>query len=123
MYVAVWRIFKTEIDADVDLVEQIVMSTACLHNFRLILNDEKSEKYVPKKFLDYEKNGVNVSGTWRKADAELFQIAPQMGHSSATAVQNRNELADFFLTAGAVPWQHSMINKWRRTTLSKIVFA
>lgn len=87
------------------------MSTACLHNFRLMLNDEKPNKYIPKNFLDNDTNGVNVPGTWRQTDSELFQIASQLGrHSSATAVQNRNDLAEFFLTAGAVPWQHSMIN-------------
>lgn len=75
-------------------------------------NDEKPNKYVPRNFLDSEKNGVIVPGTWREADDELFQVAPQLGrHSSASAVQNRNDLADFFLTTGAVPWQHNMINK------------
>ncbi|XP_037042914.1 uncharacterized protein LOC119079227 isoform X2 [Bradysia coprophila] len=112
MFVATWRIFKTEIDAQVELIEQLVMSAACLHNFRLIMNDERSNQYTPRHFFDHEVNGVNIPGTWRDEDVELCQIASQHGrHSSAKAVQFRNELADFFLTSGAVPWQHSQIDK------------
>lgn len=111
LYVATWRIYKTEIDADLDLIDQIVMSTACLHNLRLILN-ERRNNYIPADFFDEERNGSFVPGEWRKTDSELFQIAPQSGrHSSAEAVRTRNELAEYFLTAGAVPWQHEMINK------------
>lgn len=104
-----WRIFKTEIDSDVELIEQIVMSTVCVHNFGIMLNDERSNKYIPKQLVDHEVNGVMIRGTWRKDNAELDQINTQLGrHYSAAAVQYRN---DFFITTGSVPWQHNAINK------------
>lgn len=97
LFVAVWRIFKTEIDAHLDLIDQIVMSAACLHNFRLILNDERKDSYISPNFLDAEVNGTTVPGQWRETDSELSQIAPQSGrHASAEAVRNRNELPIFF---------------------------
>lgn len=86
------------------------MASTCLHNFRLILNDENRNEYVPPSFFDQDRNGSD-NGAWRKEDCHLEQIPPRLDITSASAVLNRNALAEFFLTSGAVPWQHTAVNK------------
>lgn len=73
--VSVFRVFKTEIDMDVDNVDNLIMSTLCLHNFRLMEN-EKIGVGLPDGLVDREVDGVVIDGSWRKKNDTFDQINP-----------------------------------------------
>lgn len=58
--VAKWRIFKTAINADVLLVENIVTACVCLHNWLRA----KNSNYVSNHLIDHEVNGNFVPGKY-----------------------------------------------------------
>lgn len=94
-----WQVFTAEINANLDLVDKIILAATCLHNYRLIKNENlkpHQNKYVPQ----------NVT----RVDCDLDQISTQQAsHTLATAVGIRRELTDFFVSEGDVPWQYNMI--------------
>ena len=58
-----WRIFRTPIKANVDLVENITKAAVCLHNY---LRLTENAGYIPAGFIDREDSTGNiVPGDWR----------------------------------------------------------
>lgn len=51
--------------------------------------------------MDYDVDGIDVPGEWRKGVVNLEQINSQhLRNPMVAAKQNRNELAEFFMTRG-----------------------
>lgn len=112
-----WRVYRRPICLDVKTVDQIVISTVCLHNF-LKTHDEKQspEKrvYCPPYFVDSElEDGQVVEGMWRNEQMQLQWLRPSNAHRASTnAMEIRDILADYFITSeGEVPWQYEYIRR------------
>lgn len=105
--VSIFRIFKTEIDMDLQTLDYLILSAMCLHNYRLMEHEN-----LPVGLVDHEINGKIVEGSWRKNKDTLDQIDIQQGrHDSLQATNIRFELASFLVSKdGEVPWQYSIID-------------
>ena len=57
MLSAKWRIFRKPIKANIDLVENIVKATLCLHNY---LRLTENASYPPQGFVDSEDSSGNI---------------------------------------------------------------
>lgn len=53
-----WRIFKSTIKADTSLVESIIESCVCLHNWL----QGKNSNYITADLVDHERNGKIIPG-------------------------------------------------------------
>lgn len=107
LLVSVFRIFKTEIDMDLNTIDYLIASTLCLHNFRLMENTN-----IPVGVVDSEVNGVRIDGAWRENNETLDQIDTQQGrHATMSATNLRLDLASFLVSKdGEVPWQYNKYN-------------
>lgn len=112
-----WRVFRRPICLDLKAVDQIVISTVCLHNF-LKTQDEKCvpEKrlYCPSHFIDSElENGKIIGGTWRDEQMQSQQIRPTNAHrATRNAIEQRDILGDYFVSqAGEIPWQYDYVRR------------
>ncbi|XP_028516516.1 uncharacterized protein LOC114575585 [Exaiptasia diaphana] len=104
---AKWRIFRRPIKANVDLVELIVQSTVCLHNY---LRLTENASYTPEGFIDCESsNGEVDPGDWRKEAVDdggmrvLNRICGNRYGFEARCV--RDDFKEYFNAEGQVPWQ------------------
>ena len=92
-----WRIFRTAIKANVDLVESIVKSTVCLHNY-LRLTDNAS--YTPEGFIDSEdSSGQIIPGDWRKEVDNGGMVAMSRIGSNRFVVK-KSIISIFFILSG-----------------------
>lgn len=112
MLAAKWRIFRSPIQADIDLVDKITLAAVYLHNFLLMEEDSVSPHqrvYCPPGFVDSEVNGVLVEGMWRRESVPVKTFLPigSQGSNNQTGSQSsvREKLSQFFMTDGAVDWQ------------------
>lgn len=67
--------------------------------------------YIPHGTLDYEENGALIEGTWRK-DTNMSSLLPLRQlprRPSAGANQIRDEIADYCVREGTVPWQENYV--------------
>lgn len=108
IFVARWRIFRRPIIASVDTVQKIIEASVCLHNFILSTNELKS-LYCPPSYVDQEdKDGNITNGLWRQEIASQ-NIRPlrRAGTNNTTknATYIREQLANYFMLEGAVPFQ------------------
>ncbi|PNF22444.1 hypothetical protein B7P43_G15415, partial [Cryptotermes secundus] len=86
-----------------------VMAVAHLHNF-LRRNKESFNLYSPLGSMDYEVEGKLKPGSWRNDNNEkrtsLLQLQRIPKRPPRTAMEIRNELADFFTKEGKIPCQN-----------------
>lgn len=105
--VARWRIFKTEITAEPNRIENYVKATVALHN---MLISRKLEMYAPRDFADYwcPRRDQWVDGQWRLEAEPMVALGNKKSgriRASSDAWTTRNEFAAFFENEGQVPWQ------------------
>ncbi len=98
IFAAVWRIFHTEINAEPPLVDMIVMAAVCLHNFRIMENEPIDE------FISSEHH-LTRNQSFRLDSIDNCKPEP----TSMQAQLMRDELAQYFILGGHVPWQDSLI--------------
>lgn len=98
-------------------MHDIVKACTCLHNFVLMseeVDPPQNRRYCPNSFVDTELNGKTTPGEWRnivKGDTGL-QSATHLGSNfyTKTAKEQRDILAQYFITAGTVPWQWKSVS-------------
>ena len=106
-----WRIFRTPIKANVDLVENIAKAAVCLHNY---LRLTENAGYIPTGFIDQEDSTGNIMpGDWRNevyaADSGLCGLN-RIGGNRYTfdAGDTRQAFKNYFNSADGeaeCPWQ------------------
>ncbi|XP_026821628.1 protein ALP1-like [Rhopalosiphum maidis] len=107
-----FRIFEKPIALSPEKADNIVKTTCVLHNW-LRMN---SSSYLNRGCVDEEdhENGVIIDGTWRKEIRGLglpdLTSASESNNYTKNASNIRNNLADWFMGDGAVPWQMNMLN-------------
>lgn len=116
-----WRIFRSQIIAEVDTAERIVAATCCLHNFLRDAELRKSSNerlYCPTGFTDRDINGTVTPGTWRNdvAGNQMMRIGRRGSNYSARYTSSlRESLMDYLASPqGAVPWQINYVNRGSR---------
>lgn len=97
IFANVWEIFRTEIHASPSMVDRIVMAAVCLHNFRIIENENIEEFIEPN--VPHRQN----------ENLQPFD-EPIFGDSRGDCEEMRNQLAEYFVNGGSVPWQDQLIN-------------
>lgn len=90
-----WRIFLVPIAADIEMVERIVQTCVCLHNFLL---EKKYKHYANAATI----KDVNLEGT---AFAPLSKVTSHQRVSTSVRV----DFADYFETEGVLDWQDDKI--------------
>jgi hypothetical protein len=88
--------------------KSVVLACVHLHNF-LMKSDSSRNLYNPQGTFDTENlsNGDIIYGSWRQKTTDLrsFQSLKRTGWKSAPGGRQIRELAEYFSTAGYVPWQ------------------
>lgn len=107
--VARWRILKTSINMFPENAEKVVLAAVALHNF-IKINDS-AVKYCPSNYVDWEDNDhVLHTGEWRHETAPLRSTRLGSNNSARPAMHMRNQMAEYFCSEGAVPFQYDMLN-------------
>lgn len=94
--VARWRIYHRAICAAPLTTDNIIKVTVCLHNF-IRRSLPAKERYCPKSYIDNE----DVLGHWRhEVEGSIIETCGRLGSNNSTnaAIQQRNNLAKYFLT-------------------------
>ena len=103
---AKWRIYRTAINAKVVLVEQIIESTVCLHNW---LRQHKNNNYFDVQMVDTDDNGNSTPGSWRQYENNFQLLPPYNTNCNRAAKETRIKYTTYFNGTGAVDWQDNMI--------------
>lgn len=111
-----WRVLRTIICMQPDTVDKIILSAVCLHNFLKSYEEQQPETnkcYCPPGFVDTENdNGNIINGAWRENNVPIPSISPCNAHrATVEAYEERNKLADYFVTEGQVPWQLEYVRR------------
>lgn len=107
-----FRIFEKPIALSPEKADLIVKATCVLHNWLRMT----SPSYLYRGSVDEEdhENGLIIDGAWRKEIRGLglpdLTTTNESNNYSKNAARIRNNLADWFMGEGAVPWQMKMIN-------------
>lgn len=105
---AVFRVLRKPILLEPEKAEIIVMAIAHLHNF-LRKSPNSINIYTPHGTFDEEIDGKLVEGTWRvenKGMTSLIPIRNVPRRSTLDAKEIRDEISDFFMNEGKIPWQN-----------------
>ncbi|KAK5648288.1 hypothetical protein RI129_003180 [Pyrocoelia pectoralis] len=95
--VARWRIFHRSICASPNNIDNIVKAAVCLHNF-IRSSRPSRQRYTPPNYIDSD----DVLGKWREeVQGAIVKNCPRLGtnNSTCSAIQQRNDLTKYFLTA------------------------
>lgn len=119
-----WRIFRTNIIAEVDTVEKIVAAAVCLHKFVRkgeLQVSRARRRYCPAGFSDsYDDAGNVLQGEWRnQINGNRLQSIGRLGsnYSARDTVQIREKLKEYFSSeGGSVPWQWRHISRGSQPT-------
>lgn len=112
-----WRIFRKPITASLSTVIAIVKASICLHNYVMLQeeNTDSIKKYCYTEFVDSQKKGDFQEGVWRtitRKDTGLIDINDlESSNVSTSPTDLRDELKEYFVTNGQVPWQWEAANK------------
>lgn len=98
-----FRIFRTTIIADLELVESITNCCVCIHNWLRV----KNTTYIDKGLVDEDINGKLVPGSWRGSDS-WRSLNPTNRNPTNESKQIRDSFAEYFNTGGAVYWQNNV---------------
>lgn len=102
-----WQILKTNINAKVENVDNIVKAVVVLHNY---CQTELSHDYCPPNYVDTE--GL-TNGGWREDQSPLSAVGRLSSNISRREFyDNRNILAEYLISdMGKVVWQEQTIDK------------
>jgi len=101
-----YRVLRRTLLATRRTAKAIIQAVVVMHNFHLMRN---REAYAPANYMDWEdRRGNVVRGRWRQevgqdVPAPIRQQDGFQGEENANRI--REEFVDYFLDAGAVPWQ------------------
>ncbi|KAJ8685828.1 hypothetical protein QAD02_021621 [Eretmocerus hayati] len=119
-----FRIFRTYIPFQPNVVDNIVYASVILHNFLKIYENSLpplERVYCPPTFTDVDLgNGVFQDGEWRRDGGRLvgLRAAQNALDASDRAAAMRDNLCRYFLTpAGEVPWQYDRVRYTGRLNL------
>lgn len=101
---SVFRVLRKPLLVEPDKAAIIVMTICHLHNFLR----ENSSNYITSNEIDTEVYGQLREGSWRH-DSEMTSFRPivNTGRRSAKQIKEiRDELADYFMNEGSIPWQN-----------------
>nr|CAI5822038.1 unnamed protein product [Callosobruchus analis]CAI5837592.1 unnamed protein product [Callosobruchus analis]CAI5840775.1 unnamed protein product [Callosobruchus analis] len=79
-----------------------------LHNF-LRQSTSSRNIYTPRGTFDSEENGKFIAGTWRQectSTESLLSLKKVPRKSPRSAQEVRNEIAEYMMNDGRVPWQN-----------------
>ena len=107
-----FRIFRAPIAMEPSKVNKIVMAATVLHNYlrtRTMLSCDPVER--PDQ--ENPRTGVVTPGDWRKTYTEsgMAPLAVKGGRLPSGPKILRDQLANYFKTTGAIPWQWRLIKK------------
>lgn len=107
IFANVWGIFRTEIRAEPDIVDRIVTAAVCLHNFRIIEN-ENIQEFLPSS----NPTVLNQQVQLESISLPIFgdEIDENVNVGTMRSEDIRNELAEYFIGGGSVYWQDSLIH-------------
>ena len=111
---AKWRIFRRPIKSNVNLVENIVKATVCLHNY---LRLTENASYTPQGFVDSEDiSGNIIPGDWRNSSDLGFKKLRNISGNRYTneSADTRLNLMEYFNNEGSVPWQLDYVRRCGR---------
>lgn len=100
--VARFRIFHTEINLNVDTIQQVVLCCCTLHNF---LRIRRTNHYMPPE--NDEEHYENIRGP--TAHGFLDNLQRTAGNITADAKAVRQQFLEYFNGEGAVEWQDRMV--------------
>ncbi|KAJ8684802.1 hypothetical protein QAD02_020595 [Eretmocerus hayati] len=111
-----FRVFRTEIPFQTEVVNNITLACIILHNFLKIHENSlppQERVYCPPNFVDEDFGNDQVQiGEWRQDPAHFVPIRPVRDALDATArAQNvTDNLCNYFMTpAGELPWQYDKV--------------
>lgn len=103
-----FRVLRTNIEIKAVNVNNVVAAACVSHNFLLSRNSR--ELYAPPNFVDREtENGEILPGEWRMEHESEPNISQITGRLNKRALENRNELKDYFMYEGAVEFQYDHV--------------
>lgn len=70
-----WRIYRSAINASLELTEKIIKATVCLHNW---LRNHQGHNYVESNFVDKDVAGKIMPGRWRSVENNFRSLTPQI---------------------------------------------
>lgn len=107
---AVFRVLRKPMLLQPDIVTDIVMTCALLHNF---LRRSKRSRliYTPPGSFDTENDDGEIQpGSWRDDQngvASLLPLQNRPRRAPLSAKNIRDQFAEYFITNGAVAWQNN----------------
>lgn len=105
---AVFRILRKPLLLEPEKASLIVMTVVLLHNF-LRRRPQSVDIYTPNGVFDSEEEGVTREGAWRRdvdGSTSLLPLRRIARRTKSTLSNIRDELAEYFINDGEVPWQH-----------------
>lgn len=103
-----WRILKNTLNLYPENAERVVLATVALHNF-IKLNGTEN-RYIPPNFVDREDSDHAIhKGEWRQEVENLPPARLGSNNSTRAAFNQRDDLANYFVNVGAVPFQYRVI--------------
>lgn len=104
-----WRIFRTTINADVEIVESIG-ACVCLHNWLRSKQGQESFTYIAPDLVDrYDASGNLIVGSWRNEENNFISLERSKGNLNRNGKDVRNAFKQYFNGEGSVDWQESKI--------------
>lgn len=99
-----WRIFRTMIDGDLELVKLITLTTVILHNYLISKSDLNSIT------VDRDDGGELIEGNWREETRNDNGLLPLGSQGSNNYTQDAAKIREQFLSyvlsdAGMLSWQ------------------
>lgn len=103
---SVFRILRKPMLLEPKKAEIVVSATVYLHNY---LRRHAPNIYTPQGSFDHVENGTEIPGLWRKDDkpTSMIPLKSLPRRPPANAMKIRDEIADYCMNEGAVPWQIS----------------
>lgn len=105
-----FRVFRSVILLNPDTVTKLVKCACALHNW-LRKTDKHSGTAITVDMEDHERGRI-IPGMWRddpKPGGLIDLRASSQRNYLPEAREKRKKLSDYFITEGAVSWQHKMI--------------
>lgn len=102
---SVFRVLRKPMLLEPEKAQLVVMTIIHLHNY---LRRYSSNVYTSQELLDSEEDGVLTEGSWRN-DVNMTSMLPlqRVPRRSSVYLQTvRDEIADYCIKEGAVPWQN-----------------
>lgn len=105
IFVSEFRIFHTAIDAVPEIIDRIVLASACLHNFRLTeQEDEEPFDLSDRPDKPGRAEFKSILDSIQPPEDDLIDQLELGGNAI------RDQLAEYFVSDGSVYWQDLMIN-------------